>query len=174
MLGAGATGGYPARVETPSFRAIRFTRPGGSPVLPGWVLIGVGALLLVLRHHLPGAGATGLLALALVAGVLLAVGVVIVVRKHSQTITIQASTMQIIVEDHTRFRSRRRIIRFQEVRELAVEARTDGDPDSRNYQSTTYRVVARLHDGNDIPCTDFGLGAEEVERIRKDVASLFQ
>lgn len=133
----------------------------------------MGAAVLVLRHYLTGTDSTARLALVFVASVLLIAGTVIVVRKYSQTITIQALTMQIIVEDHTRFRSRRRIIRFQDIRELAVEANTDNDPDSRTYQTATYRVVARLHNGTAIPITDFGLSAGEVETIRTEVAGLF-
>jgi hypothetical protein len=153
---------------------LRFTRPGGSPVLGGWVLVCTGGAVLVLRHYLIGADSTEGLALVLVAGVLSTAGAVVVVRKFRQTITIQAPTMQIVVEDHTRFRSRRRIIRFQEVRELAVEAQTDTDPDARTYQLTTYRLVARLRDGTDVPITDFGLDAEDVAKIREDVARLFE
>lgn len=137
------------------------------------MLVCMGAAVLVLRHYLTGTDSTARLALVFVAGVPLIAGTVIVVRKYSQTITIQALTMQIIVEDHTRFRSRRRIIRFQDIRELAVEANTDNDPDSRTYQTSTYRVVARLHDGTAIPITDFGLSAGEVATIRTEVAGLF-
>jgi len=153
---------------------LRFIRYGGMPVWGGWLFVGLGAAVLALRHYLAGADSTERLALALVATILATAGAVVVIRGFSQTVTIQPGTQQLIVEDRTRFRTKRRIIPFGEVREVTVESHTDPDPDSRPFERTTHRVIARLRDGSEVPITDFTLDADATGQIRSDVARLFE
>ena len=149
---------------------VRFVRHGGMPVWGGWLFVGMGAAVLALRHHWAGAESTERLALALVGAVLATAGALVVIRGFSQTITIQPGTEQLVVEDRTRFRTKRRVIPFGEIREVTVESHTDPDPDSRPFERTTHRVIVRLRDGSEVPITDFTLDADATARIRSDVA----
>ncbi len=153
---------------------LRFTRHGGAPVWGGWLFVCMGAGVLVLRHFRAGAEAPERLGLALVAGILGTAGALVVARRFRQTVTFHSRTGSLVIEDRTRFGYRRRSIRFDEIREIAVDEHADPDPDSRPFGTTTYQLVARLRDGSEVPVTDLVPGAASTEEARTEVVRFLE
>jgi hypothetical protein len=149
---------------------LRIVRTNNSPVWGGWLFVGMGAGVLLLRQLRSDAGTQEQVGLAVVAAIFIAVGAVVVVRAWRQTSTFLAATRQLVIEERTRFSSKRRVLPFDQVERVEVESFTDPDPDARPFEQTSYRLVVRLHEGTRIPITDLVPGQEAVARLRDEVA----
>ena len=131
-------------------------RDGGSPMWSGWFAWGMAACCLIYRSiHVEG-DASEKLGLAIVAGIFAVTGALILGRRYRQRISISRRDQRIVVEDSTRFSRSRKTILFRNIKSVELESYTDPDPDARPFQRTDYRVVLRLHDGQELPLSDFG------------------
>jgi hypothetical protein len=153
---------------------VRNVRSNNSPVWGGWLFVGLAAGVLLLRHGRSPAGSSESVGLAVVAAIFAVAGGVVVVRAFRQTITLSPEARSLTIEDRTRFSTQRRVIRFDAIQEVTVEAYTDPDPDAWPFQQTTHRVVVRLRDGTELPITDFAASPEFAAKTRSAVDELLR
>jgi hypothetical protein len=148
---------------------MRITRNGNAPTWGGWLFLALGAGVLFLRGTRAEADPSERFALAAIAAVLAAAGALVVIRAYRQTLTVQPELRRIVVEERTRFGTRSRVVRFDEVRAVAVEEQVDPDPDARPFERSSFRVVLRLRDGTSVPVTDFAPDAERSARTQDEI-----
>ena len=147
-------------------------RTNYAPVLNGWLFIGLGAGLVLLRQLRTTAGSEERLALALVAAAFVVAGAAVVVLGFSQVVTFEPGSRRVIIVDRSRFGTGRRVLRFDQIREVRVESWTDPDPDARALEPVTHRVLLRLMDDTEVPLTDSSLDEGRAEAIRSQLARL--
>jgi hypothetical protein len=144
----------------------------GAPVWGGWLFVALGAAAIGgWRYLLPSEDAAGLAVVGAIFGV---AGLVVVVRAQRQQITLDAGRRMMVVVDRSRFGASRRVVPFNAIARLAVEDHTDPDPDARPFQQTTYRVVALLRDGHELPLTDFSRDCAAADGRRAELALLIE
>ncbi|MCX6134294.1 MAG: hypothetical protein NTU47_10825 [Ignavibacteriales bacterium] len=111
-----------------------------------WSIVAVGLILTFGFRDFDASGFTNSLAGFLLGILLLVIGVPGILMLGKQTITVDPTVSQIIVEDLSRFGAKKRIIQFSEITDLCVSSlgnRSDG--------SVSYYVTFKLTSGKDYP-----------------------